>query len=413
MKQLLLSAGILISLSINAQIVSFNDANFKANLLGNPAINTNSDTEIQVSEAQAYNGSLDIDNLNISDLTGIEAFTAITFLGCSNNQLTSLDLSQNTALTEIFCFNNQLTSLNLGANTALEAIYCYDNDLTNLDLNQISGLQFLSCGNNQLTTLDITLNTNLISVDCNSNQINSLDVSNNTSMTVLLCGANQLSNLNLSNNTALVWLSCPQNLIASLDVSTNTALTQLHCSANSISTLNVSSNSNLAVINCGANQLTSLDLSNNPNLTNILCGFNQLTSLNVANGNNTNIGELRTPGNDNLTCIQVDDASYSTTNWTGGSFQISPLISFSENCGSTANLEMIEELIQVYPNPTESLLHIESSSTIANLMLLSLKGEILHQTNSNSIDLGTFESGIYILHIETETGLIQKRVSKI
>ena len=75
------------------------DANFKAYLVGNSSINTNADTEIQVSEASAYTFGIDCQSANISDLTGIEAFTALTVLECEANQLTSLDLSQNIACT--------------------------------------------------------------------------------------------------------------------------------------------------------------------------------------------------------------------------------------------------------------------------------------------------------------------------
>ncbi len=47
--------------------------------------------------------SLDVSNKEISDLTGIEAFTALTYLNCNSNKLTSLDVSANTALTELLC----------------------------------------------------------------------------------------------------------------------------------------------------------------------------------------------------------------------------------------------------------------------------------------------------------------------
>ena len=56
---------------------------------------------------------LNIQNQNISDLTGIEDFNALTYLECNGNQLTSLDVSQNTALTMLWCGNNQLTSLDV------------------------------------------------------------------------------------------------------------------------------------------------------------------------------------------------------------------------------------------------------------------------------------------------------------
>jgi hypothetical protein len=40
------------------QNVNIPDANFKAYLVGNTAINTNGDTEIQVSEATAFTGTI-------------------------------------------------------------------------------------------------------------------------------------------------------------------------------------------------------------------------------------------------------------------------------------------------------------------------------------------------------------------
>jgi hypothetical protein len=106
------------------QNVNIPDANFKAYLVGNTAINTNGDTEIQASEARAFNGEISCPYNDISNLTGIEAFAALTYLRCYTNQLTSLNVSQNTALTELRCNNNQLTSLNISQNTALNELYC-------------------------------------------------------------------------------------------------------------------------------------------------------------------------------------------------------------------------------------------------------------------------------------------------
>ncbi|MBK8846086.1 MAG: hypothetical protein IPO27_05700 [Bacteroidetes bacterium] len=60
------------------------------NSLANNAINTNADGEIpMLSEAAAYTGTINIANLGISDLTGIEAFVNLTNLDCSNNLLTN------------------------------------------------------------------------------------------------------------------------------------------------------------------------------------------------------------------------------------------------------------------------------------------------------------------------------------
>ena len=49
---------------------------------------------------------LDVRDKGISDLTGIEAFTALTFLNCSGNKLTSIDLSKNFSLDTLYCSGN-------------------------------------------------------------------------------------------------------------------------------------------------------------------------------------------------------------------------------------------------------------------------------------------------------------------
>ncbi|MDP7531105.1 MAG: hypothetical protein QF816_05870, partial [Candidatus Scalindua sp.] len=67
---------------------------------------------------------LDVSNKEISDLTGIEAFTALTVLKIYDNKLTSLDVSKNTALNELQCWKNQLTSLDVSNNTALTGLWC-------------------------------------------------------------------------------------------------------------------------------------------------------------------------------------------------------------------------------------------------------------------------------------------------
>lgn len=55
------------------------------------------DGEISYSEAEPVS-YLYVDQSNIFDLTGIEAFINLTFLNCGSNQLTSLDMSNNAAL---------------------------------------------------------------------------------------------------------------------------------------------------------------------------------------------------------------------------------------------------------------------------------------------------------------------------
>ena len=131
------------------QNVNIPDANFKAYLVGNKEINTNGDKEIQVSEASAFKGTIDCSEMNISNLTGIEAFIALTSLDCWGNQLTSLDVSKNTALTELSCSGNKLTRLDISKNTALTSLVCLENQLTSLDVSKNTALTELSCSGNK------------------------------------------------------------------------------------------------------------------------------------------------------------------------------------------------------------------------------------------------------------------------
>ena len=109
MKHLLLISAILIAaITTNAQIVNIPDTNFKAALIAHiPVIDTNGDGEIQVSEALATD-TIDVQSMNISDLTGIEAFTSVSYLNCSENLLVTLDLSNNVALRFLDCGQNQI-----------------------------------------------------------------------------------------------------------------------------------------------------------------------------------------------------------------------------------------------------------------------------------------------------------------
>jgi len=99
--------------------------------------------------------SLDVMGKDISDLTGIEAFTALIVLECDNNQLTSIYTGYNIALKELHCPGNQLTSLDVSNNTALEILNCERNQLTRLDVSNNTALIELYCTTNQLTSLNM------------------------------------------------------------------------------------------------------------------------------------------------------------------------------------------------------------------------------------------------------------------
>ena len=264
-------------------IIQFKDPLFLRAILEDKSADKNGDKQISIIEASLIT-TLNCHDAGIRVMDEIKYFTALRWLYCSNNQLTSLDVSNNTALKELSCYDNQLTSLDVSNNTALKELSCYDNQLTSLDVSKNTALTDLSCGDNQLTSLDVSKNTALTYLYCGDNQLTSLDVSKNTALTDLSCGDNQLTELNLNLNTntvlsALTGLSCSNNQLMSLDVSNCTALISLSCRNNQLTTLDVSNNTALTDLGCDDNQLTTLDLSKNTALTSLSCGDNQLTKI--------------------------------------------------------------------------------------------------------------------------------------
>lgn len=123
---------------------------------------------------------LDLSGLfpQVSDLTGLEDFTGLTYLNCSNMGLTTLDLNKNTALTHLNCSDNQLSG-----------DYHYS-------LNSCNALTFLDCSNNQITSLDLTNNTALTQLWCGRNQLSCLNIKNSNNQNFTVFSATNNPNLN-------------------------------------------------------------------------------------------------------------------------------------------------------------------------------------------------------------------------
>ena len=211
--------------------------------------------------------SIDVNEKEIADLTGIEHFTALTTLRCEMNNLTAIDVSHNTALKVLSLSSNQITTLDVSNNTALVSLNCLANQLTSLDVSHNTALRTLYCGENNFTSLDVSHNTALDILYCDKNQLTSLDVSHNTILTSLNCSDNHLTAINLSHNTALRELSTNNNPLLQLDLSHNTALRELECTGNQLSELDLSVCTELIFVSCYNNQI---NVENMENLVNSL-----------------------------------------------------------------------------------------------------------------------------------------------
>ncbi len=177
--------------------------------------------------------SLDVSSKSISDLTGIEDFVALLSLTCNNNNLTSLDVSENLVLRGLYCSYNDLPSLNVSNNPDLRNLYCNNNiRLTSLDVSNNEGLAELQCNGNNLYSLTMSAINSLYSLQCYDNDLTSINVSSHTNLYSLVCDNNDLASINITNNTNLRYLVINDNLLTSLDVSSHPVLTYLNCSNN-------------------------------------------------------------------------------------------------------------------------------------------------------------------------------------
>ena len=142
---------------------------FDTHPVGNP------DGFLDADEREAVT-EIDVHGKNISNLYGIQFFPNLEKLDCDQNNLSSLDVSQNPALKYLYCEQNNLSSLDVSSNSALKYLHCTQNNLSSLDVSSNSALEYLLCARNKLTSLDVSKNGALKLLNCKNNQLTNLNV---------------------------------------------------------------------------------------------------------------------------------------------------------------------------------------------------------------------------------------------
>ena len=183
----------------------------------------------------------------ISNLKGIEFFTEIWNLDCGNNNLTTIDLSNNKKLKVIYCQHNQLKELDVSGLPLLESFHCDGNKLQSINVSKNEQLEKFDCEDNHLDTLNVSQNKKLEELSCGKNNLTELDVRENKKLKKLWCYENKLSNLDLGNQTELEVLSCGRNPLSVLDVSANTKLKELSPVRTNLTSLDAKNNTALEV----------------------------------------------------------------------------------------------------------------------------------------------------------------------
>ncbi len=219
---------------------------------------------------------------SINSLKGVEYFTELTTLYCSDNNLIELDLSACKSLTNLNCQGNYLTQLDLSNCPELRKLICSGNTLKALDVSFCPALASLDCSSNVLAQLTLQNNAALTTLNCSNNNLTNLDLTGNSALNSLICYGNALRQVTLAENAALVVLNSSGNLLSSLDLGDYSALRNLRCSGNLLTELDLSGAPALNNLECQGNRLNSIGVANCDALSTVNCANNLLEKLNVS-----------------------------------------------------------------------------------------------------------------------------------
>ena len=232
-------------------------------------------------EEISYLEDINVENMGISSLQGIEYFTNLKGLQCSYNNISELNVTNNVLLEYLGCMNNALTALDVTHNPALKGL-----NLLNLidDSNEDGSSHFSEeYSRNNLTELDVTHNPNLEVLLIDGSSISQLDVSHNPELRVLHCIDNNLSVLDVSHCPKLESLLPCNNNLSVLDVRNNTALISLDVAGNPVTALDVRNNPRLRSLCYNMTHVRTADVSNNPELVDLSFWSTDLEALDVRN----------------------------------------------------------------------------------------------------------------------------------
>lgn len=287
---------------------------------------------------------LTISILNISDLTGIEGFSSLTSLNCTNNNLTALPDRLPSKIQSLNIEHNKITHLKNLPNT-LKQLDCSNNELTSLPELPFS-LLMLDCSYNKIVVLPLL--NNLTSLFCTNNLLTVLPPLP-SGLEGLVCSYNQLKVLP-SLPKSLIRVSCQYNL----DIKCLPLLPE---------------------------NLVYLDISKN-----IVCLPNVVKNLAV------DMYEGITAKSVNLPICNV--------------LRPLPCDTFPQTIPKDSTIlgDKIPK-ITIFPNPTEGGVNIKyQNCTIKKITVFNVIGQLLIETQTELLDLSNLGCGMYIVQVETVSG---------
>lgn len=401
MKTKLLFACLILSAIVNAQIIDFQDLDFKNTLLESkinfndqfsvilidyPFIDSNSDGEITQQEALLVN-RLDLAYTEINNLTGLEYFVNLKsfnslFFAANQFYFPTLDDLENLVISNAVTGMSAITTLDLSPNTSLKNVNIIT-IATSVNLSNLTELKNLSINGN-FTQIDLTDCENLLSL--------SLDA--------------PLETLNFNENNKLISMYIRNTDFTSLDLSSCTNLEIVEVTNTEMEEIDLGEIQHVYYLILVNNKLTSLNASNLFNLKILGLDNNLLTNISVKNGIIEE--QITISGNPNLTTICCDANEIVYIQNICNNLDYSIAISDCEFAlGSKVSIAM-------YPNPVSDVLHLDSNKKISKIEIFSISGLLVmnDNTESTSINLNLLQAGVYFIKVYSGNDIVNMKFIK-
>lgn len=157
--------------------------------------------------------SLECNDNQLANLN-IAGSSTLAGLDCSNNQLTNLNLSGLSNMAVLNCVNNEIASLNFIDLNNIWRVQCASNQLTQLDLPE--SVKYLDCSNNLISSLDLShlVLEDYNSFICSNNPLTNIELPQLSQSAIFglefICSNTLLTDLDLT-NIELAYLECNNN----------------------------------------------------------------------------------------------------------------------------------------------------------------------------------------------------------
>lgn len=288
------------------KLIEFNSSNFPnaefRNLLKADGIDVNNDGMLESSELNAVT-MIRYHYAGITDVTGLEHFTELTYLELIGNPISSAPVENLTKLELLNLSYTKLNSINVTRMTNLENLQLAGTYINSLDLSRNTKLEQLSLANcSNIGSLDLSNNKLLVHIQLQETAISDFQIDGFTQLQEVWLTEADIQKVRITNSPSLIKLVCPDELEV-LDVTGCSSLVSVDISEVKDSLTSVTVD--------GSGLQGTLDLSNCTNLQSLSANnCNNLVGINISDCTSLVYLEVR-----NGSAVYVDaDGCYSLNN---------------------------------------------------------------------------------------------------